>query len=107
LIRTISGATETGEAHLTNALASASLAGALPTGGLTIAGVASGTLINQSATAAGLAHTYSGLGTGKASTLDVLVVSATAILNPFPFVGTVSGFIQLIYDLADPLIPGG
>jgi RHS repeat-associated protein len=56
-----------------NALASASLAGALPSGGLTLAGVASGTMINQTATVAGLAHTYRGLGTGKSSTLDALI----------------------------------
>ncbi len=90
-----------------NALASASLAGALPSGGLTLAGVASGTMINQSATAAGLAHTYRGLGAGKASRMDALVVSATAVLNPFPLLGTVSGFVQLFYDLGDPWIPGG
>ncbi len=90
-----------------NALASASLAGAAPSGGLTLAGIAAGTTMNQTATAAGLAHTYRGLGTGKASRMDALVVSVTAVLNPFPFIGTVSGFVQLVYDLADPLIPGG
>jgi hypothetical protein len=90
-----------------NALASASLAGAAPSGGLTLAGIAAGTTMNQTTTAAGLAHTYRGLGTGKASRMDALVVSVTAVLNPFPFIGTVSGFVQLVYDLADPLIPGG
>ena len=90
-----------------NALASASLAGALPSGGLTLAGVASGTMINQSATAAGLVHTYRGLGAGKASALDIVVVSTTAVFNPFPIIGAFSGGFQLGYDLLDPFLPGG
>jgi len=90
-----------------NALTSASLAGALPSGGLTLTGIAAGTTINQTATAAGLAHTYRGLGTGKSSTLDALVVSTTAVFNPFPVIGTFSGVFQLGYDILDPFLPGG
>jgi len=90
-----------------NALASASLAGAAPSGGLTLAGIAAGTTINHTATAAGLAHTYRGLGTGKSSTLDALVVSTTAVFNPFPVIGTFSGVFQLGYDILDPFLPGG
>lgn len=90
-----------------NALASASLAGALPSGGLTLAWIAAGTTINHTATAAGLAHTYRGLGTGKSSTLDALVVSTTAVFNPFPVIGTFSGVFQLGYDILAPFLPGG
>lgn len=90
-----------------NALASASLAGALPSGGLTLTGIAAGTTVNQTATAAGLAHTYQGLARGRSSSVDALVVSVTAVFNPFPVVGTLSGIGQLLYDLFDPAIPWG
>ena len=90
-----------------NALASASLAGALPSGGVTLTGIAAGTTMNQTATAAGLAHTYQGLARGRSSSVDALVVSVTAVFNPFPVVGTLSGIGQLLYDLFDPAIPWG
>ena len=31
----------------------------------------------------------------------------TATLNPFPFVGSASGGVQILYDIFDPFIPWG
>jgi hypothetical protein len=88
-----------------NLLTSASLAGELPSGGITTAGVASGILINQTATVGGLAHTIEGYATHQSSAADVIVVTATSFGNPFPVFGSITGAAQLLWDLADPLIP--
>jgi RHS repeat-associated protein len=90
-----------------NTLASASLAGAIPSGCLSLAGVAAGTIMNRTATAAGLVHTYQGLSSGASSNVDAVISSMTATLNPFPFVGSVSGGVQILYDIFDPFIPWG
>jgi len=90
-----------------NLLTTAGLAGELPSGGLTTAGIIAGITINQTATAAALAHTIHGGSTGRSSSRDVAVTSATVILNPFPVVGLFSGLGQLVYDILDPFIPGG
>ena len=89
-----------------NALATASLAGALPSGGATLAGTAGGVIINQTATAAAVVHTAQAYENGDASQLDVWVVSITAVANPFPVIGIISGIGQLTYDvIIDPLSP--
>ncbi|MEZ4679680.1 MAG: hypothetical protein R2932_36215 [Caldilineaceae bacterium] len=88
-----------------SALVNASLAGELPSGGLTTAGVATGMIVNQAATAGGLAHTIQGYQTGDSSAADIAVISVTSALNPFPVVGTAAGVGQLIWDLVDPLHP--
>jgi hypothetical protein len=82
-----------------NLLTSASLAGELPSGGLTTAGVASGILINQAATVGSLAHTIERYATNQASTAEVIVVSATSVGNPFPVVGSITGSAQLVGHL--------
>jgi hypothetical protein len=88
-----------------NALYSVSLAGVLPSGGLSTAGVYSGILISHAASAAGLYHTYEGLATGSTSTADLAIANVTTWASPLPGLGAPLQGIQLAWDLIDPFVP--
>ncbi len=88
-----------------NALYSVSLAGVLPSGGLSTAGVYSGFLISHGASAAGLYHTYEGLATGSTSTVDLAIGNVTTWASPLPGLGAHMQVLQLAWDIIDPFVP--
>ena len=88
-----------------SALMDISLGGEVVTGGASTAGAIAGFTINRAATVVGLTRTIQGYSTGGSSGADLAVVGVTSSLNPFPVVGTVAGFGQLLWDVFDPFHP--
>ncbi|MFN8465378.1 MAG: hypothetical protein U0X20_07500 [Caldilineaceae bacterium] len=88
-----------------NALYSLSTAAALPSGGLSTAGVYVGAGISFTASAAGLNHAYEGLAAGRTSTVDLAIADIAAMAAPFPTLGSIVSGMQIIWDLADPFVP--